>query len=176
MRFSLAILFAFFSLNTFAQETYSFKIESRNLIWQHVFETSLSPDDVVQRLKTKGIWEAVEFVGDDLTGNSRKQAADFRSLGYNEMNIPIYVGRMDITFFALVQFQEGKYRVTVSNISLIQRYDDGISKMGEVTSLDRFAIKKSGVFKSAFLGKPAEIYNKTFLSIFELEESVEADW
>jgi len=168
-------LFALISFTAVAQETNNFKIESYELMWQYVYETDLTQEEVLQDLSTKGIWESFDMVGDELIGISSNMDANYKSLGYGEMSVPIYVARMFVNFHSRIEIKEGRYRVTISNIQLIQKYDDSLTKQGEIRLLNTLAINKKGEFKKMFLGKASEIYNHTFINALEIKEKEEQD-
>lgn len=171
----LLLLLLFISQSMFGQETNNFKIENRDLIWQYIFETDLSQEELKQELSTKGLWESFEKVGDDLIGICSGIDADFKGAGYGEMSVPMYVARMSINFHSLIQFKDGRYRVTITNIKLVQKYDDPLVKQGQVISLNDFAVKRNGDFKTMFLRKPSEIYNYTFMSSLEIQQNERPD-
>lgn len=167
----LLLLLVLISQSVFGQETSNFKIENRDLVWQFIFETDLSQEELKQELSTKGIWESFEKVGEDLIGICSGMDADFKGAGYSEMSVPIYVARKSINFHSLIQFKDGRYRVTISNIKLIQKYDDGLTKQGVVWALSEIAVNKNGSFRKGFLKKPSEIYNYTFMNSLEIQQN-----
>ena len=172
-------LFALISFTAVGQETKNFKIESYELIWQYVYETDLTQEEVLQNLSTKGIWESFEKVGDELIAISSNMDANYKPLGYGEMSVPMYVARMFVNFHSLIEIKDGRYRVTISNIQLVQKYDDPLVKQGQVISLKDFAINKKGEFKRMFLGKASDIYNHTFKTALEIKKEEEEegdDW
>ena len=171
----LLLLLVLISKSVFGQETSNFKIENRDLVWQFIFETDLSQEELKQELSTKGIWESFEKVGDDLIGICSGMDADFKGAGYSEMSVPMYVARMSMDFHSLIQFKDGRYRVTITNIKLVQKYDDPLTKQGQVISLSDFAVNKKGDFKTMFLKKPSEIYNYTFISSLEIHQNENTD-
>ena len=171
----LLLLLVLISKSVFGQETSNFKIENRDLVWQFIFETDLSQEELKQELSTKGIWESFEKVGDDLIGICSGMDADFKGAGYSEMSVPMYVARMSMDFHSLIQLKDGRYRVTITNIKLVQKYDDPLTKQGQVISLSDFAVNKKGDFKTMFLKKPSEIYNYTFISSLEIHQNENTD-
>ena len=95
--------------------------------------------------------------------------SDWKSLGYKELSLPMYIPRTRISASVLIEVREDRYRVTLTNIVLIQNYDDPISKAGDQTLLKTFALNNKGEFKSAFLKTPIDIYEKTFNRLFTMQ-------
>jgi hypothetical protein len=74
----------------------------------------------------------------------------------------------------MFEFKDKKYRVTFRNIKFVQKYDDALSKMGEITDIENFALsKKNTEFKSSFLKKPSKILNYTFSEVTEFKNDIE---
>lgn len=77
----------------------------------------------------------------------------------------------------MFEFKDKKYRVTIKNIKFVQKYDDPLTKMGEVTEIETFALaKKNTEFKNGFLKKPSKILNYTFLKTTEFKNNIENKW
>jgi hypothetical protein len=97
------------------------------------------------------------------------------SLHYSEMSIPMYVARNFFTGFVVIEFKEEKYRVTIKKIMLTQKYDDGLSELGEKTTIETFAIKRGkNEMKGAFMKSPSIILDFTFTNAFTFTQ-VETD-
>ena len=107
-------------------------------------------------------------------GNLKETRADYKPLGYSEMQVPMYVARMDINAYAVIEIKEGRYRITINKIDLIQRYDDALSEKGERSELVTWAVGNNE-FKRAFLKKPVEIYEYTFNNLFKMDTTQE-EW
>ncbi|MBC8767168.1 hypothetical protein H4O18_04110 [Arenibacter sp. BSSL-BM3] len=55
---------------------HDFKIESNDLIWQKVYESSLSKEDVFASLKTSGKFENLEIIGNSIIADISKFPLD----------------------------------------------------------------------------------------------------
>jgi hypothetical protein len=165
-----------FYSTTFSQDTINnFKVDNQQIIWQRVYDTKLNFKDLVTQIKTSGLFETISIDSLEITGDLRQFNADYKGAGYSEMITPIYVARSHINAFVLLDFKEGKYRVTLKKIVLTQAYKDALSKQGEKTNLELYAIKKEQ-FTNAFKKSPSVILNFTFNKLFELKNAGESNW
>ena len=170
-------LLLFFTLLTpyFNQtESENFLIESNQVVWQKTYETELSKETLIDKIKTAGKFENVSVSEDKLTAEITDLSIDYKGYGESEMSTPMYLSRSSIKAFCIFEFKDKKYRVTLKNIKFIQKYDDVLTKMGEVTEIEDFALsKKNTEFKNSFLKKPSKILNYTFSKVIELKNDTQ---
>jgi len=156
----------------------NFEIEDKEIIWRKVFETKLTFDQLTEKIKDSGLFDKIEIGDNKITGETKQINADFKGAGFSEMGTPMYVARNHYTAFTIIEFKNGKYRVTLKKIVLTQKYNDGLSKQGEQKNLDTFALKTAGdEMKGAFKKSPSIILDHTFTDKFSLKnESIKEDW
>ncbi len=151
----------FFSFNL--TETDNFTIENGKVIWQKVYETDLTNENLIGRIKTSGQFENISENEESLTAKINQLSMDFKGYGVSEMSTPMYVSRSYVKTFVLIQFKEKRYRVTLKNIKFVQKYEDALTKEGQTTDIELYALKKRNTeFKSNFLNKPSKIMDFTF--------------
>jgi hypothetical protein len=157
---------------------YNFEIEDKEIIWRKVIETGLTFEQLVEKIKNSGLLEKMELGDNKLTGDIKDLSADFKGAGFSEMGTPIYVARSHFSAFTILEYKEGKYRVTLKKIILTQKYDDGLSKQGERTNLDVFALKTTkDELKGAFKKSPSLILDYTFTDKFIFKDTpTKKDW
>jgi len=156
----------------------NFAIEDGEVIWRKVFQTVLTFEQLTEKVRDSGLFEKTELGDNKLTGVLRNIDADFKGAGFSEMGTPIYIARSHFSAFAVIEFKDGKYRVTLKRIVLTQKYDDGVSKQGEQSSLDTYALKTAmGEMKPAFKKSPSLILDHTFTTEFSFQdEAIKNDW
>ena len=89
--------------------------------------------------------------------------------------LPLYILRSLYECFTLIEFKEGRYRVTLKNIILVQKYDDPMDKEGSRSFIEDYVIKND-VFANNFI-KPSEILDYTFTKSFTiLPVEINDDW
>lgn len=171
----------FFLCSTFLvgfnlSETDNFKIENGQVIWQKIYETDSTKEQLIGQIKSSGQFENISENGESLTAEINQFSMDFKGYGVSEMSTPMYVSRSYVKAFALIEFKEERYRVTLKNIKFVQKYDDALSKEGETTDIELFALKKRNTeFKSNFLSKPSKIMDFTFQKVTDFNGVVKED-
>jgi hypothetical protein len=176
MKTVLIIIFSFSTLlGVKAQdETKNFSIESNSLIWQKVYETDLNFEELQTAIKEAGTFEYIEVSENSIIGDVKPFRSDYKSAGYSTAMAPIIVARSDNKGFAIIEYKEGKYRITFKNLKFKQRSTDPLFEKGEETTLEEMAIKK-GEFKKSFLKATATILNYSFSEHFKFEKPVQND-
>ncbi|MEB8345869.1 hypothetical protein OO010_07415 [Flavobacteriaceae bacterium KMM 6898] len=165
-----------FLLSFNLSETDNFVIENGQVIWQKVYETDLTNEELVIQIKTSGQFENVSENKESLTAEINQLSMDFKGYGISEMSTPMYVSRSYVKTFALIEFKEKRYRVTLKNIKFVRKYEDALSKEGETTDLELFALKKRNTeFKSKFLNKPSKNMDFTFQKVTDFNGVVKED-
>lgn len=157
------------SIGTITSDTINFKIENRQIVWQKVYETKFTKEQLNSMITSSGMFKNITETQQGWTANIEELSLDFQGVGESEMNVPMYIPRSYVKAFAVIEFKEDRYRVTIKSIKLMQKYDDPLSKQGEITDLELYALKKKEVeFSNNFLKKPIKIFNFTFDKIASL--------
>lgn len=167
-----------FSIKIYAQENNNFTIiDGSQLIWQKVYETSLTEQEIVNTLINSGEISDVSFIDGKITFNINRLKVDYESAGYTRMEIPIYVSANDLSCFVTIQVKEGRYRVTAEKLTLVAHTTGGLYVAGEKASMETYAIKK-GTFSNNFNKSPKIIYDKCLLDAFFIKAKtyINEDW
>jgi hypothetical protein len=160
--FIVAVILLCFTKYIYGQnESRNFKIEDENLIWQMVYESDSSANIINQFIRL-GIIDNILTKEDQIIGDLKPFDTDYKGAGFTEMGTPMYIVRSRIIGHIIVDIKKGKYRVTIKDIRLIQKYDDPLTKQGQETSLKDFALRGTNDFKPAFLKSPSIILDYTF--------------
>lgn len=160
----LAILIFLLPTVIFAQNNFII-VDSSKVVWQKVFDTELSFDDIHSNIINNGIFSDVVVQDGLITFRVIRGKISVEDMGYIRGSVPIYVVSKDFTSFVTVQVKEGRYRVTAENIILTQRFATSLSEEGETSTLELYAVK-CGTFRKGFLKLPSEIYNKYLTDLF----------
>lgn len=165
------------TLNVLGQEVVNnFKAENNELLWQRVYQTTLSFDQIAEEVKKSGIFENIEVTDNKLMGVTKPIEADFKGAGFSEMMAPIFVARSFFEGFSIIDFKDGKYRVTLKKIMMTQKYDDPLTKQGEKSSLESYGLKRGkNEMTNLFLKSPSLILDYTFSRKFEFKINQESD-
>lgn len=155
----------------------NFKLDEGNLIWEKVYETELSSDEILKSFKISGIIKDIDTLGNSITGTIKNLDLDYKGFGKTEMNTAMYISRSYFKSFILIEMKEGRYRITLKEMKLVQKYSDGLSEEGEISELKDYAIKNSRKdFRKLFKKAPSGILNFTFDKVFGIKKKKKSDW
>lgn len=155
----------------------NFKLEDGNLLWQKVYETEISNDKIIKSLKTSGIIKDIESLESSMTGTIENLDLDYKGFGKTEMNTAMYISRSYFKSFVLIELKDGRYRITLKEMKLVQKYSDGLNEEGEISELKDYAIKNSKTeFRKSFKKAPSGILNFTFEKVFGIKKKKKSDW
>lgn len=167
MKNIVTTLLLFISCNLFSQT--EFKMDDGSLIWQKIFDIENSPADLFNYIQSKGYFRDVSKTDSSFTAIFEGIEPDYKGFGSSEMSTPIYIARSFVNGGVNIQCKDGRYRVTLTNLTLEQKYNDPLSKQGEKSKIESYSGKKE--IKGSFLKKPALILNYTFDKIFTFKKS-----
>ena len=159
------------SIDTVVGQVNHFTIEQNQLKWEKIYEVS---DTAFSFLDFNIKIQEPVIVGGKISGQVQS-ISDWKALGFKELSLPMYIPRSNVRADAVVSIKGNRYRVTLTNITLVQIYDDPITKQGQETPLAEFSVKSNGEFKTQFLKVPLEVYENTFSRWFEISTPDE-DW
>jgi hypothetical protein len=172
----LILFFLIIPFISLGQEVLSpFKIEQGKLQWQKVYNSDLSVDQILSNASAKGVLHQVVKNENGFTANIQDLVLDYRALGISEWVMEIYISRSSLNAGVLIEVKDGRYRVTITNMILVQRYTDPLTKQGEKTPIEVFTGSKS--IKKGFLKRPAQVMDYTFNNLFSPNQAeVDDNW
>lgn len=172
------------SLACFAQNDndYNFVVKDGEIIWQRVFQDSRPFDELCDVAKASKAFENVVINGSKIEGSLTPEKADIKGAGYGYMSASYLVSNSHLAANFVLQWKEGRYRVTLMDIKFIGAGMMGVSvggifasaiAPGEKINLDTF-LRKNGKIKETFYSSDtAEILDYTFTSIFMLQSKMD---
>lgn len=167
-RLFLCAVLAIASLNLFAQVN-NFKVtENGKVYWQKVFEDSRSAESVLTSIMASGSFSGLLESEGQASFHIDQRPVDVVALGYKRMLVPIYTATYDFSGQATIQFQEGRYRVTVQDIIL--------SNSDGTQPIESWAVSR-GMMTRGFTTIPSELYDKFLTGLFGPSISpLDEDW
>lgn len=91
------------------------------------------------------------------------------------MNTAVYISRSYLKSFVLIELKDRKYRITLKEMKLAQKYSDGLNEEG--SKLKDYAIKNGKPeFRKSFIKAPSGILNFTFDKVFGIKKKNKSDW
>ena len=159
-----------------AQEHFNnFQNDESALSWQKVYPTAFTFEQLCGKFKDSGLLENIDVRDNKITGDLKPLEADFKGAGFSEMSTPMYIARSYFTGFVKVDYQEGKYRVTIKKVMLSQKYDDPLTKQGEKSTLESWGLKKGNQIRDSFKKSPSLILDYTYSRKFEFNGKDKSD-
>jgi len=170
---TLKLLMVFVFTTSFGQEYINnFQVYNSEIIWQKVFDIGFTFEELIEKVKDSGLLDKIEIGNNKISGEFKEIDADFKGAGFTEMGTPMYLSRSHFTGFTILEFKDGKYRLTLKKIVLTQKYSDPLSKQGEKTNLELYGLKGGkDEMTNAFIKSPSLILNHTFLKKFDFKDS-----
>lgn len=176
MKAILFIIYSTFLISFSVSETSNFEIDEKKVIWQKVYASELTKEELIKKITSSGNFNDIKKSEESLTATINELSLDYEGYGSSEMSTPMYIARSYVKAFVLIEFKEKRYRVTIKNIKFVQKYDDGLSEVGETSDLELYALRKRNTeFKKSFLKKPSKIMNYTFESITKFKKKAKKD-
>lgn len=167
-KFLVCLIMAVCSGVSFAQ-IHNFGVsEAGKVYWQKVYEDARSADAVVSAILSSGSFSGITEGEGSITFHIDPRPVDVTALGYRRMSVPMYTVNYDFSGQATLQFQEGRYRVTVQDMILM---DSEGSEPIEFWAVSR------GNMTRGFSATPSEIYDKFLDGLFGPQSSpLDNDW
>lgn len=167
----LVLLLLFITSGMFAQKSENFRIENSKVIWEHVYTSNLSQQEIKEILSKDAVLSPItsNFTGttNPVDPNCEESQAIFM---YGQLQ-----------YFASIDFKEGKYRVTVSGIQIIPSNTIslyGVESSSNPSPYEGFIIKNSrDAFRTNNMAQNSlSCLNNYFLTTFEFKETSKKDW
>ncbi len=153
------------------EELQHMKVEGNNITWQKVYASVLTPAQMKEKFMELNLFESVDSDKPNrIAGMSKVISHDYVSSGYSEKDTEDYLTKKDSQGTLVVDFDEGKYRVTLKDIQLKQRVGTKKVPRGTVNRLMEYAYDNKKVrWDPKFVTNgSAKIINQTYIKKFEI--------
>lgn len=159
-------------------QTYNFKIEDGDVIWQAIYNKTVEITEMEKQLRLTGEFDNYQISEEQIICNLDDYQVDYISQGKTYMNTPIFISQMQFRSLVVIDFKEDKYRITLSKLQSSPRMDGPLGTAGQYTFLRDFALKKKNTeFANRFLNNGAEYLNYGFNELFDYNKSTkDGDW
>ena len=164
MRKFATLLCLLIGSSCFAQHHFQIT-ENAKIIWQKIYEASVSINEYQEIILNSGKYNDIVITDDKITCWINE--CPIVESHQNYSNMSILARDCNIKGFATIQFKDGRYRVTIEQIQLIQKYDSSLSRKGEITLIEGPAINRKGVFNKMVEGNTLMIIEPLFAKMFE---------
>ena len=151
-------------------ESIGFKIVNYELVWQKVFDAGAGKESIEHYFKRSGIFKQVETGPAELRGFL--SAFDAKGAEFSNILTP-YTRNTLFSAFAVVDFKEGHYRVTVKKIMIMNYYEKNNAKI----SYAEFAFKANQYeLKPSFLRNEAKVMDEVLTRMFSFNTENDNWW
>lgn len=149
---------------------YNFSIKNSQVVWQKIYQTQLTFEEVVDITKSNSNLREFNLVDSTIHCRFSEQRPDLSK----RMSMPIYYSTSTISGIVTIQYKQGRYRVTIEKITLamnsINKSFNLNSHNSAIYPIEDYAIKK-GNWKTSFWGDVMFEYNKLFESLVEMKKA-----
>jgi hypothetical protein len=90
MKFTFLLFFTLLTSHFNQTENENFLVDNNQAIWQKTYETELSKEALIDKIKTAGKFENINISGDKLTAEIKDLSIDYKGYGESEMSTPMY--------------------------------------------------------------------------------------
>lgn len=167
MKSIITLYMVLFSVSAIAQD--NFKAESNNIIWQQVYDSNLSEDEIKAQLRSNAI---LSEVAGNLTGTSMPEKISCAE------TTPIYM-RDALQYFTQIEVKEGRYRVTLSNFQftpsvVVSFYN--VETSNAPVAIEDYMLNNSGEMRTGRMHTNSrDCLNRYFQDFFSFSK-VNNDW
>lgn len=161
------LLLLFIPFLSFSQK--QLEIENGEIIWQKVYETNLTKEEIKSSIKANPILNPIL---DNLSGTANPVKMEC------EETIPIYL-EGKIQFFVLIQLKENRYRVTISNINIIPHQTVGIwgvNSSENPQNIEDYQIRNNGEFRKNRMARNTRYCIEDYLTELFKINNISNDW
>ena len=171
--FSLTLLLA--CAGAWAQG-HHFRVEDRQVSWQQVFPSELDSAAIVRAVSLSGAFADVVPVEGGVTFRVLPHEADYEVAGFKRGRTPMVLLACLVECHALVEFRDGRYRVTADNFTVIEDMDSHFFQRGRRSSLESWVLDGERFKKDFVSSGLAPILESDLLCLFSFKEKQEEDW
>jgi len=151
-----------------------FSIHDGEVIWQEVYQSDMDSTAVVAALVKAGEVTGITGVPGGIVCRILPQKMDYKAAGFQYKQVAVLVYNYDLEGRAHIEFRDGRYRVTVSQIHFVPLSSAAAALGG--TNLET-VVGKDGKFIKAFHARHTdEIIDYTLNRLFEFAEIPEEEW
>lgn len=160
LSFTLACLCA---LSAHAQLN-NLKLQDDQIIWQKVYEDSLSVSDICWILECTGEFESIvpDYDHGTISCYNAAKVIPFAKYGYSHSQMQIFLSGGLFSYHAIIQVKPGRFRVSVTDMSFLDKVNRAR------TSLEFYAVKDATFAKSFVNGDSPVVIDKYLTDTFDL--------
>ena len=146
----LCTIFILSSIIAWGQETNNFSVKDGGIVWQRVYQSQLDSSSIASALIATGQVTDVAGIPGGIVCHIAPRSLDYRGAGYSRGAAAMYIVNRQMEGHATIQLRDGRYRVTVDRMVFVASTETSLSRVGERTPLEDYAMSRKGEIKSVF--------------------------
>ncbi|CAM4322546.1 hypothetical protein [Zobellia nedashkovskayae] len=160
-------LFLFlFMVNTLAFS--QIEVDNGQVIWRSIRQYDGTSEQLLKQLKSSGKFSSLESINNSVIGKFTDAPVSFKGTA------SMYLMASNMMGSFVVNFKEGRYRITAKNIKFKSQTSVGIFDEGSIYPIEKYALNGNGEFRKRFESKDLPIIETNLAQLFELSQ--EDDW
>jgi len=163
MKFKSLLLILALVVSTSAISQSNFSVKNTMLQWQLVFNDSTTT--LNKQLKKSGF--LITNQANEITFTKEFTTNDLKKYGYVKASFPSYINNGTIT--GIIDVKGNRYRVTITNIKVLNNADDNYS------NLEEHVVRKDNIKQQPHHIKTLDMLNTYFISLFTISDKKD-DW
>jgi hypothetical protein len=169
MKYIIITIVSLFSLTVFSQaEDQNFYLVDGQINWQKAYSTEKNKEEVLAYFENSDIFKKVIIENGQIIGELKPHEVDPNKTGVAD--VPKIVNKNNFYGEVVIRYRskEKDYVVQFTNLKF---YGTGeyLKKKAEKPFEEQFYSVSTGKYRPGFLKSPKEVYNITFLPIFEMK-------
>ncbi len=173
MKYIIITIALITSINLTAQD--HFILEEGKVIWQKIYETKKSKEDIIAHFKSSGLFKLFRVEDGKIIATLRPQSIDKEDKKIAGTLPPPLTVKASYAGTVIIGLKDDKYRVTYKDILIVGNGE--MIKKGAKQPFEQHYVNKDGkAFRISFNKKPKTIYNLAFNKTFEIEAPKQDDW
>lgn len=166
MKKIIFFLACFCVVQVYAQNN-NFKIDRNNLIWQKVYESQLDITALHNSLRLQPNYTEIKLDKDIISFEFQYEGKkDLSAFGFKKGRFPSFIWPGG-SCSGFIEFKDGKYRVTINKIKLIDDYNGEL-----IMNLSDYVVKKGKLRQQRRFTKITDLYNRFFADKFYVKQVV----
>lgn len=138
-----------------SSEALGFKLINGGIIWQYVYETDKSKDEIVKSFKDSKLFQIEDMDSVTINGAVNNKPIEYRKYKFSSGSIPMFIPNSNCSYIVKIDVKDNRYRVTISQvifnltINLTMKYIS--SNSNRLMSLNEIAYNfKRNIFRPSF--------------------------
>lgn len=146
------------------------QIEKNNgqVIWRAVEQYETDANQLLKEMKSSGKFSGLELLDDEIIGKFEDAPIIYQGTA------SMYLMASNLMGSFIIQFKEGRYRITTTNIKFAGQTSVGVFTQGSVESIEKYALNRKGEFRKRFESKDIPILEESLSRLFEFSQN--DDW